>query len=167
MMETDSGVLLAQASMTLYKDDQLFRLSSPEHHMECQCIQPERHQLEVAAAGTEPVGPTFQEYGVKLEVANRVAADLGASDVALDTFSSQTSTHLTVCEKYWSAQDSQGLMPSPGTLVGRGGPPRAVIPPAFALSLPLQPFSPLVLLPAFCRVYVMGNRQFSTWTGRC
>ena len=35
MMETDAGVLLAQASMTLYQDDQLSWLSSPEHHVEC------------------------------------------------------------------------------------------------------------------------------------
>ena len=34
MMETDSGVLPAQASMTLYQDDQLSWLSSPEHHVE-------------------------------------------------------------------------------------------------------------------------------------
>ena len=53
------------------------------------------------------------------EVASRVVAELGASDVALDAFSSGTSAHLRVCEKYWSAQDSawkknwgphQGLM---------------------------------------------------------
>ena len=36
MMETDSGVLPARASMTLYQDDQLSLLSSPEHHVECQ-----------------------------------------------------------------------------------------------------------------------------------
>ena len=48
--------------------------------MECQWIHPERHKLEVAALGTDPVGPTYQEYGVKPEVANRVAADLGASE---------------------------------------------------------------------------------------
>ena len=35
MMETDSGVLPAQASMTLYQNDQLTWLSSPEHHVEC------------------------------------------------------------------------------------------------------------------------------------
>ena len=40
MMETDSGVP-AQASMTLYQDDQLSWLSSPEHHVECQWIHPE------------------------------------------------------------------------------------------------------------------------------
>ena len=38
-----------------------------------------------------------------LEVASRVVADLGASDLALDAFSSGTSAHLPVCEKYWSA----------------------------------------------------------------
>ena len=43
MMETDSGVLPAQASMTLYQDDQLSWLSSPEHHVECQWIHPERN----------------------------------------------------------------------------------------------------------------------------
>ena len=68
---------------------------------------------------TEPTGPANQEYGVRPEVANRVVADLGASDLALDAFSSGTSAHLRVCEKYWSAQDSawkkhwgphQGLM---------------------------------------------------------
>ena len=116
MMETDSGVLPAQASMTLYQNDQLSWLLSPEHHVECQWIRPERNQLEVAAPGTEPVGPANQEYGVRPEVASRVVADLGASDLALDAFSS---AHLRVCEKYWSAQDSawkkhwgphQGLM---------------------------------------------------------
>ena len=106
MMETDSGVLPAQASMTLYQDDQLSWLSSPEHHVECQWIHPERDQLEVAALGTEPTGPANQEYGVRPEVASRVVADLGASDLALDAFSSGTSAHLRVCEKYWSAQDS-------------------------------------------------------------
>ena len=70
MMETDSGVLPAQASMTVYHDDQLSWPSSPEHHVECQWIHLERQQLEVAALGTEPVGPTYQEYGVKPEVAN-------------------------------------------------------------------------------------------------
>ena len=119
MMETDSGVLPAQASMTLYQDNQLSWLSSPEHHVECQWIHPERDQLKVAALGTEPTGPANQEYGVRPEVASRVVADLGASDLALDAFSSGTSAHLRVCEKYWSAQDSawkkhwgphQGLM---------------------------------------------------------
>ena len=119
MMETDSGVLPAQASMTLYQDDQLSWLSSPEHHVESQWIHPERNQFEVAALGTEPAGPANQEYGVMPEVASRVVADLGASDLALDAFSSGTSAHLQVCEKYWSAQDSawkkhwgphQGLM---------------------------------------------------------
>ena len=119
MMEMDSGVLPPQASMTLYQDDQLSWLSSPEHHVECQWIHPERSQLDVAALGTEPTGPANQEYGVMPEVASRVVADLGASDLALDTFSSGTSAHLRVCEKYWSAQDSawkkhwgphQGLM---------------------------------------------------------
>ena len=70
MMETDSGVLPAQASMTLYQDDQLSWLSSPEHHVECQWIHPERNQLEVAALGTEPTGPANQEYGVMSEVAS-------------------------------------------------------------------------------------------------
>ena len=41
MMETDSGILPAQASMTLYQDDQFSWLSSPEHHVECQWIHPE------------------------------------------------------------------------------------------------------------------------------
>ena len=119
MMETDSGHLSAKASMTLYQDNQLSWLSSPEHHVECQWIDPERNQLEVAALGTEPAGPANQEYGVMPEVASRVVADLGALDLALDAFSSGTSAHLWVCEKYWSAQDSawknfwgphQGLM---------------------------------------------------------
>ena len=105
MMETDSGALPAQASMTLYQGDQYWWLSSPEHHVECQWIQLQLHQLDVAALGTEPVGPTYQEYGVKPEVGKRVAAELGASDLALDAFSPGTSTHLWVCEKYLSAQD--------------------------------------------------------------
>ena len=95
MMETDSGVLPAQASMTLYQDDQLFWLLSPEHHMECQWIHP---QLEVALLGIEPAGPTYQECGLKPEVANRVVADLVASDLTLDAFSSGISAHLRVCE---------------------------------------------------------------------
>ena len=105
MMETDSGVLPAQASMTLYQDDQVSWLSPPEHHVKCQWIHPERNQLEVAALGTEPAGPVTEEYGVMPEVASRVVADLGASDLALDAFSSGTSAHLWVCEKYWSARD--------------------------------------------------------------
>ena len=40
------------------------------------------------------------------EVASRVVADLGASDLTLDAFSSGTSADLRVCEKYWSAKDS-------------------------------------------------------------
>ena len=52
--------------------------------MECQWIHPERNQLEVAALGTEPAGPANQEYGVMLELASRVVADLGDSDLALD-----------------------------------------------------------------------------------
>ena len=119
MMETDSGVLPTQASMTLYQDDQLSWLLSPEHHVECQSIHPERNQLEVAVLGTEAAGPANQEYGVMPEVASRVVVVLGASDLALDAFSSGTSAHLRVCEKYWSTQDSawkkhwgphQGLM---------------------------------------------------------
>ena len=87
--------------------------------MECQWIYRERHQLKIAALGTDPVGPTYQEYGVRPEVANQVAAHLGASDLALDVFSSGTTAHLRLCEKYWSAQGSarkkhwgphQGLM---------------------------------------------------------
>ena len=119
MMETDFGVLPAQASMTLYQDDQLPWFSSPEHHVECQWIHPECNELEVAALGTEPAGRANQEYGVMPEVASRVVADLGASDLPLDVFSSGTLAHLRACEKYWSAQDSawrkhcgphQGLM---------------------------------------------------------
>ena len=64
----DSGVLPAQAFMTLYQDNQSLRLSSPECHLVCQWIHPERHQLEEAALWTEPVGPTYQEYRVKTEV---------------------------------------------------------------------------------------------------
>ena len=90
----------------LYQDDQLSWLSSPEHHVECQWIHPERNQLEVAALDTEPTWPANEEYGVMPEVASRVVADLGASDLALDAFSSGTSAHLRVCEKYWSVQDS-------------------------------------------------------------
>ena len=80
--------------MTLYQDDQLSWLSSPEHHVEFQWIHPERNQLEVAALGTEPAGPANEEYGVMPEVASRVVADLGASDLTLDAFSLGTSAHL-------------------------------------------------------------------------
>ena len=64
--------------MTLYQDDQLSWLSSPEHHVECQWIHPERNQLEVAALDTEPTGPANQEYGVRPEVAYRVVAEPGS-----------------------------------------------------------------------------------------
>ena len=119
IMETDSGALPAQASTALYEEDKLSWLSSSGHHVECQWIHLGRNQLEVAALRTDPVGPTYQEYGVKRKVENRVAAVLGASDLALDAFSSGTSAHLRACEKYCSAQDSawkkhwgsnQGLM---------------------------------------------------------
>ena len=39
-------------------------------------------------------------------MAERVAAHLGASNLALDAFSSETSAHLWVSEKYWSTRDS-------------------------------------------------------------
>ena len=78
MMEKDSGVLTAQASMTLYQDDHVTWPSSPEHHVECQWFHPEGHQLEVAELATKPAGPTYQEYGVNQDLANGVAADLRA-----------------------------------------------------------------------------------------
>ena len=101
IIETDSCVLPAQASMTLYQEDQISWLSSPEHHVECQWIPSEHHQLQVAALGTQPLGPTYQEYGVMPGVANQFAADLGASDLAQERFFSGASRHLWVCEKYW------------------------------------------------------------------
>ena len=70
MMETDPGVLPAQASMTLYQDYQLSWPWSPEHHVECQWIHPKRNQLKVAALGTEPTRPANQEYDVMPEVAS-------------------------------------------------------------------------------------------------
>ena len=69
-MDTDSCVHQAQAYMTLYQDDPLSMLSPPEHHMECQWTHRERHALEVASLGMEPVGPTSQEYGIKPELAH-------------------------------------------------------------------------------------------------
>ena len=60
MIETHCGVLPAQASITPYLNNQLSLLSSLERHVECQWIHPERHQLQVAALGTEPVGLTYQ-----------------------------------------------------------------------------------------------------------
>ena len=101
-METYSGVLPAQASMTLYQDNHLSWLSSPEH----QWIPPERNQLKLASLRIKPAGLAYQEYGAKPEVGNRVVADLGASDLALDGFSSGTSAQLRVCERHWSTQDS-------------------------------------------------------------
>ena len=70
LIETDSGALLAQASMTLYQNHPLAWLLSPEHHVECQGIHPEGHRLEVASLGIEAAGPTYQECGVKPEVTN-------------------------------------------------------------------------------------------------
>ena len=64
--------------MTLYQDNQLSWLLSPEHHVECQWFHSKRHQLKVASLGTKYAGPMYQEYSVKPEVANRVDADLGA-----------------------------------------------------------------------------------------
>ena len=92
-MQTDSGFLPSQGTMTLYQHDHLLWLSSPEHHFECQWTDPERHQLEVATLGIKPAEPTDQEYGVKPEVANSIVADPRASGLALDVFSSQTSAH--------------------------------------------------------------------------
>ena len=40
------------------------------------------------------------EYAVKPELAYRVVADVGASDLALNAFSSGTSAHYRVCEHY-------------------------------------------------------------------
>ena len=53
IMLTDCGILSAQVSMTLYQNNELSWLSSPEHNVECQWIHPERHQLKVASLGTE------------------------------------------------------------------------------------------------------------------
>ena len=74
--------------MTLYQDDQLSWLSSPEHHVECQWIHPERNQLEVAALDTEPTGPANQEVRRKAGSGKPSCRGLGASDLALDAFSS-------------------------------------------------------------------------------
>ena len=79
MMETDSGVLPAQASMTLYQDDQLSWLSSPEHHVECPWIHPERNQLEVAALDTEPTGAS--EPGVRRKAGSGVPSGRGPGSV--------------------------------------------------------------------------------------
>ena len=92
--------------MTLYQDNQLLLLSSAEHHVDGQWIHPERSQLEVAALGTEPAWPANQEYGVMPRVATRVVADLGASDLTLDAFSSGTSAHLRVL---WEVLERPGL----------------------------------------------------------
>ena len=64
---------------------------------ECHKIQALRARLE------QKYGDTF----FKPEEANRVAADLRAPDLALDAFSSGTSAHLRVYEKYWSAHDTE------------------------------------------------------------
>ena len=42
IVETESGVLPAQASMTLYQDDEVSWLSTPEHQVECEWIHTER-----------------------------------------------------------------------------------------------------------------------------
>ena len=104
MMETDPGVLPAQASLTLYQDDQLSWLSSPEHHVECQWIHPERNQLEVAALDTEPTGPS--KPGVRRKAGSGEPSCRGLGSFGSGCVSSGTSAHLRVCEKYWSAQDS-------------------------------------------------------------
>ena len=74
--------------------------------MEYQWTHLDRHQLKVTSLGIEPVGLTNQEYGIKPVMAHRVAADLGSPDLAQAAFSSGTSAHLRVCEKYWTPQYS-------------------------------------------------------------
>ena len=106
MIETESRVPPAQASMTPYQEDQLSWLLSFQHNVECKWIHPERHRLQIASLGVGPAGPTYPAYGVKPEVGYGVAADLGTPAPARDTFSLGISAHLRVCEKYWSAQDS-------------------------------------------------------------
>ena len=81
-------------------------LSSPENHVECYRIHPERHQLKVASLQIVLVGPKSQDYGVKPELAHRIAAELGAPDLAWDVFSLRTSANLRVCETYWSPKAS-------------------------------------------------------------
>ena len=66
---------------------------------------PERHRHEVASVDTDSVGPSKQEYGVKVELSYRGVADLGASDLASDGFFSGFSAHLRVCEKCCSTQE--------------------------------------------------------------
>ena len=51
MTETDSGVLPAHASMTLYQDGQLSWLLSPEHHVECQFDPPGTKSARSSRAG--------------------------------------------------------------------------------------------------------------------
>ena len=57
--------------------------------------------------------------------------------------SCSTSNTFLVAKDDWV----QGLVPSSGTLVGHVGPPRAVIPPAFALTQPLRLFFASGLAP--------------------
>ena len=47
--DTDTGVLSARATMTLYRDDRLPWLSTPQQYVECHGILAPRPQLKAVA----------------------------------------------------------------------------------------------------------------------
>ena len=106
MVDTDTGVLPAQSSMTLYADDRLLWLSTTNHHVECAWIRSERDQIERAVRTVKPTDRPLDEYGFRLEMVQRAVDELGAPQPTVDVFASGHSSHLRVCEKWWTAQDS-------------------------------------------------------------
>ena len=65
--------------------------------------------LQLASLRIESVGPTNQEYGVKLVLAYRVVADLGASDLVL--------AHRVQAKDLWPFQKLNQRL---GQVVGKG-----------------------------------------------
>ena len=71
MVTISIGVLPAQESMTLYRDDCPVWLLTTNHQVTCAWIDPEQDQIEKAIRTIRPAVPPWDEYGFRPEMVPR------------------------------------------------------------------------------------------------
>ena len=77
MVDTSTGVLPAQSSMTLYRADRLLWLSTTNHQVSCVWIRPKRDHIEKAIRTMKPTDRPLDEYGFRPEMVQRAVGELG------------------------------------------------------------------------------------------